>query len=219
MFTCTVSNATLSPKSSMATPGRARSSRGQRTLSSRLSMVSMSRASESLVGAWANSCRVRGRLSLLMIAQPKSPKACSIGSISREQVSHGTSTGPYASSNSFTAAAIYGQTYSRLAAECCFHKFFLRVEGRDFPECPATRRRWRFHPEPPMTCFLLYEYRPIPPLSRHHIEPVPEYSNVGGSHHLIAGQSVFHLYDQGCSALSSWRQHIASVRPAIFYAP
>ena len=47
--------------------------------------------------------------------------------------------------------------------------------------------------------FLIYEYRPIPPLSRHHIEPVPEYSNVGGSHHLIAGQSVFHLYDQGAA--------------------
>ena len=108
---------------------------------------------------------------------------------------------------------------SRLAAECCFHKFFVGVEGRGFPECPATWRRWRFHPEPPMTFFLLYEYRPIPPLSRHHIEPVPEYSNVGGSHHLIAGQSVCHLYDQGCSALSSWRQHIASVRPATFYAP
>ena len=30
---------------------------------------------------------------------------------------------------------------SRLAAECCLHKFFLGVEGRGFPECPATRRR------------------------------------------------------------------------------
>ena len=103
--------------------------------------------------------------------------------------------------------------HSRFAAECCFHKFFLRVEGRDFPECPATRRRWRFHPEPPMAFFLLYEYRPIPPLSRHHTEPVPEYSNVGGSHHLIAGQSVFHLYDQGCSVLSSWRQHMKTLIP------
>ena len=84
---------------------------------------------------------------------------------------------------------------SRLAAECYFHKFFLRVEDRGFPKCPATWRRWRFHPEPPMTCFLLYEYRSIPPLHRHHIEPVPEYSNVGAFHHLIAGQSVFHLYD------------------------
>ena len=27
---------------------------------------------------------------------------------------------------------------SRLAAECCFHKFFLGVKGRGFPECPAT---------------------------------------------------------------------------------
>ena len=192
--------------------------RGHRTLSTRLPMVSMSRASESLVGAWANSCRVRGRLSLLMMARPKSSKACSIGSISREQVGHGTITSPYASRNYFTAAAIMGKR-SRLAAECCFHKFFFGVEGRGFPECPATWRRWRVHPEPPMTFFLLYEYRPIPPLSRHHIEPVPEYSNVGGSHHLIAGQSVFHLYDQGCSALSSWRQHIASVRSATFYAP
>ena len=139
MFNCTVLNATLPPKSSMATPGRRRSSRGHRTLSTRLPMVSMSKASESLVGAWANSCRVRGRLSLLMMARPKSSKACPIGSISREQVGHGTSTDPYASMNSFTAAAIYyvGKR-SRLAAECCFHKFFLGVEGRGFPECPAT---------------------------------------------------------------------------------
>ena len=56
------------------------------TLSTRLPMVSMSRASESLVGAWVKSCRVRGRLSMLMMARPKSSKACSIGSISREQV-------------------------------------------------------------------------------------------------------------------------------------
>ena len=27
---------------------------------------------------------------------------------------------------------------SRFAAECCFHKFFLSVEGRGSPECPAT---------------------------------------------------------------------------------
>ena len=28
---------------------------------------------------------------------------------------------------------------NRLAsAECCFHKFFLGVEGSGFPECPAT---------------------------------------------------------------------------------
>ena len=27
---------------------------------------------------------------------------------------------------------------SRLAAECSFHKFFIGVEGRGFPECPAT---------------------------------------------------------------------------------
>ena len=107
----------------------------------------------------------------------------------------------------------------RLAAECCIHKFFFGMEGRSFPECPATWWCWRFHPELPMTFFLLYEYRPIPPLSRHRIEPVPEYSNIGGSHHLINGQSVFHLYDQGCSALSSWRQHIASVRAATFDAP
>ena len=26
----------------------------------------------------------------------------------------------------------------RLAVECCFHKFFLGVEGRGFPECLAT---------------------------------------------------------------------------------
>ena len=38
--------------------------------------------------------------------------------------------------------------------------------------------------------FLLYEHQPIPPLSRHHIEPVPGYSNVGGSHRIIAGQSA-----------------------------
>ena len=130
------------------------------------------------------------------MARPKSSKACSIGSISRGQ----------------------GSWYQH--RPICFKKFFhcssyiwanvvifLGVEGRDIPEYPATWRRWRFHPEP-MTFSLLYEYRPIPPFSRHHIEPVPEYSNVGGSHHLIiAGQSVFHLYDQGCSALSSRRQH------------
>ena len=106
MFNCTVSNATLSPISSMATPSRTRSSRGHRTLSIGLPMVSISRASESLVGAWANSCRVRGRLSLLMLARPKSSKACSIGYIYREQVGHGTNTSSYASRNSFTAAAI-----------------------------------------------------------------------------------------------------------------
>ena len=88
MFNYTVLNATLSPKSSMATPGRTRSSRGHRTLSTRLPMVSMSRASESLVGAWANSCRVRGRLSLLMMARPKSSKACSIGSICFKKFFH-----------------------------------------------------------------------------------------------------------------------------------
>ena len=112
MFNCTVSNATLSPKSSIVTPGRTRSSRGHRTLSTRLPMVSMSRASESLVGAWAYSCRVKDRLSMLMMARPKASKECVIGSISREQVGHGTSTGPYASRNYFTAAAIYGQTWS-----------------------------------------------------------------------------------------------------------
>ena len=46
-----------------------------------------------------------------------------------------------------------------LEAECCFHKFFLGVECRSFPECPATWRRCRFHPEPPMTFFLFNEYR------------------------------------------------------------
>ena len=140
MFDCTVSNATRSPKSSMATPGRTKSSRGHRTLSTRLPMVSMSRASEYLVGAYSNSCRVRGRLSLLMMARPNSSKAYSIGmigSISREQVGHGTSTGPYASRNYFTATTIMGKR-SRLAAECCFQKFFLDVEGRGFTECPAT---------------------------------------------------------------------------------
>ena len=92
MFNCTVLNSTLSPKSSMATPGRTRSTRGHRTLSTRLTMVSMSRASKSLVRAWANSCRVRGRLFLLMMARLKSSNACSIGSICREQDGHGTST-------------------------------------------------------------------------------------------------------------------------------
>ena len=92
MFNCSVLNATLSPKSSMATSGRTRSPRGHRTLPTRLPMVSMSRASKSLVGSWANSCRVRGRLSLLMMARPKSSNACSIGSISREQEGHGTSS-------------------------------------------------------------------------------------------------------------------------------
>ena len=136
--------------SSMATPNRTRSSRGHRTLSTRLPMDSVSRASESLVGARAISCRVRSRLSLLMMARPNLSKTCSIWSRSREHVGHGTSTGPYATRMLFTAAAIYGQT-SRFAAECCFHKFFLGVDGRGFPECPATWRRWRFHPESPMT--------------------------------------------------------------------
>ena len=108
---------------------------------------------------------------------------------------------------------------SRLAGECCFHKFFLGVEGRGFPECPATWRRWRFHPEPPMTFSSFMNTDPYHHWAAITIEPVPEYSNVGGSHHLIAGQSVFHLYDQGCSALSSSRQHIASVRPATFLRP
>ena len=49
MFNCTVSSPTLSPKSNMATPGGSRSSRSRRTLSTRLPMVSMSSASESLV--------------------------------------------------------------------------------------------------------------------------------------------------------------------------
>ena len=129
MFNCTVWNATLSPKSSMATPGRTRSSRGHRTLSTRLPMVSMSRASGSLVGAWSNSCRVSGRLSLLMMARPKSTKACSIGS--REQVVHGTRTSPYAS-RIFSLQQRYMGKRSRLAAECCFHKFFLGVEAEVF---------------------------------------------------------------------------------------
>ena len=180
----------------------------------------MSRASESLIGAWANSCRVRGRLSLLMMAPSNSSKACSIRSISSEQDCHGTSTDPYMLQEIIISLQQpYMGKLSRLAAECCLHKLFIGVEGRGFPECLATWRRWRFHPKPPMTFYFMYEYRPIPPLSRHHIELVPEYSNVGGSHHSIAGQSVFHLYDQRCSALSSWRQHIASVRSGTFYAP
>ena len=137
MFNCTVSNATLSPKSSMATPGRTRSSRGHRTLSTRLPMVSMSRASESLVGAWANSCRVRDRLSLLMMALPKSSKACSIGSISREQVGH-VPAPAHMPQEILSLQQPYMGKRSRLAAECCFHKFFLGVEGRGLPECSAT---------------------------------------------------------------------------------
>ena len=73
----------------------------------------------------------------------------------------------------------------RLELEWCFHKLFFGVEGSSIPEGPATQRRWRFHPEPPMTLFSLYEYRPIPSLSRHHVEPISEYSNVGSSHHPI----------------------------------
>ena len=201
----------------MATPGQTRSWRGHKTLSTRLPMVSMSRASESLVGAWV--IRVRGRLFLLMMARPQSSKACSIGSISRKQVGHGTTTGSYASRICFcTAAAIYRYVgkRSRLAAECCFHKFFLGVEGRGFPECPAYKKAVTFPSGATNDiCPPLW----IPTHPHPHIEPVLEYSNVGGSHHLIAGQSVFHLYDQRCSALSSWRQHIASVRPATFYGP
>ena len=77
-------------------------------------MVSMSRASESLVGAWANSCKVRGRLSLLMMARPVIQSMLNRVHIYREQVGRGTSTGPYASRNYFTAAAIYGQAYTAL---------------------------------------------------------------------------------------------------------
>ena len=154
-----------------------------------------------------------------MIARPKSSKACSIGSISREQVSHGTSTGPYASRNSFTAAAIYGANVVVLQPNVVSISSSFVWKAEIFQNVQLQEgvdgSIWSHQ----MTFFLLYEYRPIPPLSRHHIDPVPEYSKVGGSHHLIAGQSVFHLDDQGCSALSSWRQHIASVRPASFYAP
>ena len=160
--------------------------------------------------AWANSCRVRGRLSPLMMAWPKSSNACSIGSISRGQRPICFKKFFHCSSHIWTNVVVLQPNVVSI------FKFFLGVEGRGVPEYPATWRRWRFHPEPPMTFFLLYEYRPIPPLSRHHIEPVPEYSNVGGSHNLTVWQSVFHLYDQRCSALSSWRQHIASVRSATF---
>ena len=111
----------LCHQNQVATPGKTRSSRGRRTLSTRLHVVSMSRAFESLVRAWANPCTVRGRLSLLMMTRPKSSKAYSIGSISKEQVGHGISTSPYASRNSFTAAAIYYMgKHCRLATECCF---------------------------------------------------------------------------------------------------
>ena len=134
MFNCTVSNATLSPKSSMATPGRTWSPRGRRTLSTRFP--------KSLVGAWANSCRVRGRLSLVMMARPKSSKACSIGSIPREQVM------VPAPAHMLQEIISLQQPYMD---KCCFHKFFLGVKGRSFPEYPATWMRWRFHPEPPMT--------------------------------------------------------------------
>ena len=204
-----------------ATPGRTRASRGRRTLSTRLPMVAINVQSvrESWVRAWANSCRVRGRLSLLMMARPKSTKACSIGSISRSKRVMVPTTAHILQQKKFFCSSQYTGKRCRLAAECCFYKLFLGVEGISFPECPATWRCWRFHPEPPVTFFFLYEDRPIPPLSRHHIEPVPEYSNVGGSHHLVDGQSVFHLCDQGCSALSSWRQHITSVLAATFYAP
>ena len=138
MFNCTVSNATLSPKSSMATSGRTRSSRGHRTLSTRLPMVSMSRASKSLVGDWANSCRVRGRLSRLMMATPKSSNACSIGSISREKEGRWYQHRPMCFKKFFYCSSHNMGKRSRFAAECCFHKFFLGVEGRGFPECPAT---------------------------------------------------------------------------------
>ena len=138
MLNFTVSNATLSPKSSMATPGRTRSSRGHRTLSTRLPMVSMSRATESLFGAWANSCRVRGKLSLLMMARPKSSKACSIGSISREPVGHMVPAPAHMLQEIISLQQPYIGKRSRIAVECCFHKYFLCVEGRGFPECPAT---------------------------------------------------------------------------------
>ena len=169
MFNCTLPNATLSPKSSMATPGRTRTSRGHITLSTGLPMVSMPRESESLVGAWANSCRVRGRLSLLMMARPKSSKTCSIGFISREQVGQGTSTSPYASRKSFHCSShIWGNVVvlqPNVVSICSSlvwkAEVFLNIQLHEGVSI-------RSH------------HRPIPPLSRHHIEPVPEYSNVGG---------------------------------------
>ena len=102
---------------------------------------------------------------------------------------------------------------SRLAAECCVHKFLLGVEGRGVPEYNVQlymyMKALKF---PSGTTNDVFPPLWIPTHTT--IEPVPEYSNVRGSHHLIVGQSVVHLYDQRCSALSSWRQHIASVRSA-----
>ena len=201
MFNCTVWNATLSPKSSMATPGRTRSSRGHITLSTRLPMVSMSRASGSLVGAWSNSCRVSGRLSLLMMARPKSSKAGSIGS--REQVVHGTRTSPghmlqefvHCSSHIWANVVVLQPNVVSISSSLVWRQRFSRMS--------SYMKALTFPSGATNDGFILYENRTIPPLSRYHIEPVPEYSNVGGSHRLIAGQSVFHLYDQKCSVLSS----------------
>ena len=112
MVNCTVSNVTLSSKSSMAAPGRTRASRGRRTLSTRLSMVSKCKASDSLVRTWANPCRVRGRLSLSMMARPIHPKHAQYDPYLGNKRVMVTAPSHLPSRNYFTAAVICGQTLS-----------------------------------------------------------------------------------------------------------
>ena len=70
------------------------------------------------------------------------------------------------------------RTCSHLAAECYVHNFFIGVEGSGVPESPATLKALTFPSGATNDVFFRYEYRPIPPLSRHHIEPVPECNHV-----------------------------------------
>ena len=153
------------------------------------------------------------------MAWPKSSKACSVG--------------PYLGSKWVVVPAPahipqeilslqqpYMGKCCRLAARCCFHKFFLHVEGRGFPECPATWRRWRFHPEPPMTFFLLHEYQPsIQPLNRLHIEPVPDtaMSEVPTTYSTDNLSSILTI--KGAVPFCPEDNNNASVRAVTFYVP
>ena len=145
-------------------------------------------ASESLVGAWANSCRVRGRLSLLMMTRPKSSKACSRGSISSFSSKWVMVPAPaHITSRIFYHCSSHMGKRSSLEAECCFHKFFLGVPRQRFSKMSSYMKALTF-PSGATNGVFPPLWVPIPylPLSRHHIVPVSEYSNVGGSHHLIA---------------------------------
>ena len=107
----------------------------EHALSTRLPVVSMSRGSESLVGAWANSCRVRGRLSLWH--DQSHPNHAQQGQyLGSKWVM--VPAPAHMLQEILSLQQPYMGKRSRFAAKCCFHKFFIGVEGRDFPECPAT---------------------------------------------------------------------------------